>query len=311
MALHVLGQLVLRLAHLAARRGGVDGGEVEQLAVLVEHRHLAAGAVARVDGDDARAAHGALRKQALGVLGEHLDGVGLRALGEEAAHLAVERGGHEALVAVGRGLAQHGGEGACRVPDHAALELFDGGVCVHAHLRAQLALLLAAVHGEHAVVGDARERLREVVVRLVDGLLLRVDRFHGQRAGALGEAAQGLGVLGVVGDDLGHDVLGALQRRLGRGEAGLGVHEPGREVERRFVGAALRQDEQRKGLQPRVARLRRAGGALLLVRLVQVLHALHDRGVLDLRAQLGRELALLVDGAQHLVLAGLEVAQIG
>ena len=118
-------------------------------------------------------------------------------------------------------------------------------------------------------------------------------------------------MLGVVGDDLGHDVLGALQRRLGRGEAGLGVHEPRRLGERAQGVASLRQDEQRKGLQPRVARLRRAGGALLLVRLVQVLHTLHDRGVLDLRAQLGRELALLVDGPQHLVLAGLEIAQIG
>ena len=227
------------------------------------------------------------------------------------AHLAVEGGGHEALVAVGHGLAQHGGEGACRVPDHAALELLDGGVRVHAHLRAQLALLLAAVDGEHAVVGDARERLGEVVVRLVDGLLLWVDRLHGQRAGAQRERAQGLGVLGVVGDDLGHDVLRALQRRLRRGEAGLGVHEPGRQGEGALVAAALRQDEQRKGLEACVACLRRTGGALLLERLVQVLHALHDLGRLDLRAQLGCELALLVDGVQHLGLAGLEVAQVG
>ena len=161
------------------------------------------------------------------------------------------------------------------------------------------------------MVGDARERLGEVVVRLVDGLLLWVDRLHGQRAGAQRERAQGLGVLGVVGDDLGHDVLRALQRRLRRGEAGLGVHEPGRQGEGALVAAALRQDEQRKGLEACVACLRRTGGALLLERLVQVLHALHDLGRLDLRAQLGCELALLVDGVQHLGLAGLEVAQVG
>ena len=67
----------------------------------------------------------------------------------------------------------------------------------------------------------------------------------------------------------------------------------------------------RAARSPGVARLRGAGGALLPIRLVQVFDALHDLGLVDLRAQVGRELALLFDGAQHLVLAGFEVAQVG
>ena len=96
-------------------------------------------------------------------------------------------------------------------------------------------------------------------------------------------------MLGVVGDDLGHDVLRALQRILGRGVSRLRVHEAGGQGQRILGAAALREDEQRE----------------------RVFDALHDLGLVDLRAQVGRELALLFDGAQHLVLAGFEVAQVG
>ena len=161
------------------------------------------------------------------------------------------------------------------------------------------------------MVGDARQRFGEVVVRLVDGLLGRVDGFDGQGPASLGGRAQAGDVLGVVGDDLGHDVLRALQRILRRGVSRLRVHEAGGHGQRILGAAALREDEQRERLEPGVARLRGAGGALLPVRLVQVLDALHDRGLVDLRAQVGRELALLLDGAQYLVLASLEVAQVG
>ena len=161
------------------------------------------------------------------------------------------------------------------------------------------------------MVGDARQGFGEVVVRLVDGFLGRVDGFDGKRAVSLGGRAQAGDVLGVVGDDLGHDVLRALQRILRRGVSRLRVHEAGGHGQRVLGAAVLREDEQRERLEPGVARLRGAGGALLPIRLVQVLDALHDRGLVDLRAQVGRELALLLDGAQHLVLASLEVAQVG
>ena len=88
--LDVGGQLGLRFLYLGARRGGVDRGVVEQLAVLVQHGHLAARAVAGVERDDARPTHGTLLQEVLGVLGEHADGVGLRALGKKAAHLAID-----------------------------------------------------------------------------------------------------------------------------------------------------------------------------------------------------------------------------
>ena len=307
--LDVGGQLGLRFLYLGARRGGEDRGVVEQLAVLVQHGHLAARAVAGVERDDARPAYGTLLQEALGVLGEHADGIRLGALGELGAQVALHRRRDQALVAVRDGGFQGSCEGAVAAQD-AALQQARGRVGVGAHLHFELLLLLAAVDGEDAVVGDARQGFGEVVVRLVDGLLGRVDGFDGQRAASLGSRAQAGDVLGVVGDDLGHDVLRALQRILGRGVSRFRVHEAGGQGQRVLCAAALREDEQRERLEPGVARLRGAGGALLPVRLVQVLDALHDRGLVDLRAQVGRELALLLDGAQHLVLAGFEVAHV-
>ena len=278
--------------------------------VLVEHGYLAARAVAGVERDDARAAHGALREQAFRVPGEHADGVRLRALGELGAQLAFEGRGDEALVAVGDGDAQLVGEDA-RVPDHALFEQRDGGVGVRTHVHPEFAFLLAAVDGEDPVVRDARERFGEAVVRVVDGTLLRVGRLGGERALPSREGAQRRDVLRVVGERFRHDVAGACEHGLGRVVGAARLRIARRQRARVAVGRRLCDHEQRERFEPGVARLRGAGGALLPVRFVQVLHALHDGGFLDLRAQGVRELALLVDGAQHVGLARLERAQVG
>lgn len=242
--------------------------------------------------------------------GEHADGVRLRALGELGAQLAFEGRGDEALVAVGDGDAQLVGEDA-RVPDHALFEQRDGGVGVRTHVHPEFAFLLAAVDGEDPVVRDARERLGRAVVRVVDGALLRVGRLGGERALPPRESAQRRDVLRVVGERFRHDVAGAREHGLGRVVGAARLRVARRQRARVAVGRRLCDHEQRERFEPRVARLRGAGGALLPVRLVQVLHALHDGGFLDLRAQGVRELALLVDGAQHVGLARLERAQVG
>ena len=125
------------------------------------------------------------------------------------------------------------------------------------------------------------------------------------------EGAQRRDVLRVVGERFRHDVAGACEHGLGRVVGAARLRIARRQRARVAVGRRLCDHEQRERFEPGVARLRGAGGALLPVRFVQVLHALHDGGFLDLRAQGVRELALLVDGAQHVGLARLERAQVG
>ena len=147
------GELTLGAGDVVARLGGVDHAVVEQLAGLVHDGDLAAGAVARIEREHAGTAHGACREQALEILGKDVDGFGLGTNGEFGAGLALQRGGHEALVAVGDGGIEDGSKHALASGPMAA-EACRGGGAVDVHAHAELALALAAVDGQHAVVGN-------------------------------------------------------------------------------------------------------------------------------------------------------------
>ncbi len=276
----------------------------------VQHRHLAAGAVARIERDHAGAAHGALQQQALGVLGEHLDGVELGADRKVDAELAFERGRHQALVAVGNRTLQHGGEGAAtaRIAAHQTIRR---RLAVHAYAHAQLALALAAVDSQDAMVGDGPRRLGELVVRLVGRFFVRIHRLGLDGGRLLRELAQVGHVLRVFGHELGHDILRSRERRLGGVVAGGRVEVALGDLERIVAARGLHEDEVGERLQAGVAGLRGARGALLAIRLVEVLDALEHRGRADLVQKLRRELALHVDEVDDVRLALLEVAQVG
>ena len=108
-----------------------------------------------------------------------------------------------------------------------------------------------------------------------------------------------------------HDVLRALQRILQAWGIPPPVHEAGGYGQRVVLGAAvLREDEQRERLELGRAPSRRGWRASSdkglyrsSTRCMTVASSIFARLV-------GRELALLLDGAQHLVLASLEVAQV-
>ena len=287
---------------------------VEELARLVEHRDLAARAVARVERDDARAAHRAGGEQPLEVLGKDLDGIHLRADSKAGAQLALKRGCHEALVAVGDGSVEDRGEGSLAARP-AAPEARHGRLHVHPHAHAELLLPLAAVDGQDAVVGNLARRLGEVVVGLVGGLLARVHRNGDDVGRALGEGSQVGHVLRVLRHRLGHDVGRPgerLLRRVEPGLGGLGRHKGRGRLERAaLLGRDLHDDHVGERLQPRLAGLLGAGHALLAVGLVEVLDALELGGRANLRLELGGELALGVDENDDILLALLEVAQVG
>ena len=78
-----------------------------ELAGLVQHRHLAAGSIARVDRDDLLAAHRRCHQQTLRIFGENLDSLCFRTLRQQIAHLALDRRRHQAFVRIGNGISQH------------------------------------------------------------------------------------------------------------------------------------------------------------------------------------------------------------
>ena len=283
---------------------------VEQLAGLVHDGDLAAGAVARIEREHAGAAHGACREQALEILGKDIDGLGLRADGELGAGLALQRGGHEALVTVGDGGVKDGREDALASGPTAA-EACRGGSAVDVHAHAELALALTAVDSQHAVVGYTAQRLIIAVVRLVGGLLGGVGGLDDDVGGVLRKGAQVGDVLGVLGHRLGHDVCRAGERLLGRVEAGLLVDVCRGGVECAALGRGLHDDHVGERLQAGLAGLLRAGHALFAVGLVEVLDTLELRGLANLLFEFGRELALGVDEQNDVLFALLKIAQVG
>lgn len=77
-----------------------------------------------------------------------------------------------------------------------------------------------------------------------------------------------------------------------------------------FSRFRLAQDKVGQRFEPRFARFRCAGRSLLLERLVQVFHALHDGGAFDGCTQLIGELSLLFNGVEDFGLARFQVAKV-
>ena len=303
------GELALGAGDVVARLGGVDHAVVEQLAGLVHDGDLAAGAVARIEREYAGAAHGARREQAFEILGKDVDGLGLGANGEFGAGLALQRGGHEALVTVSDGGIKDGSKHALATGP-AAAEACRSGSAVDVHAHAELALTLTAVDSQHAVVGYMAQRLVKVVVGLVGGLLGGVGGLDDDVGGVLRKGAQVGDVLGIFGHRLGHDVGGAGERLLGRAEAGLLVDVVRGGVERAALGRSLHDDHVGEWLQAGLAGLLRAGHALFAVGLVEVLDTLELRGLANLLLEFGRELALGVDEQNDVLFTLLKIAQV-
>ena len=234
----------------------------------------------------------------------------MRTDGEFGAGLALKRGGHEALVAVGDGGVKDGREDALASRPTAA-EACRGSGAVDVHAHAELALALTAVDSQHAVVGYTAQRLVIAVVRLVGGLLGGFGGFDDDIGGVLRKGAQVGDVLGVLGHRLGHDVGRTGERLLGRVEAGLIIDVCRGGVERAALGGCLHDNHVGKRLQACLAGLLRAGHALFAVGLVEVLDTLELRGLANLLFEFGREFALGVNEQNDVLFTLLKIAQVG
>ncbi len=144
--------------------------------------------------------------------------------------------------------------------------------------------------------GEFGERLGEVEVvgELRPRLLLALADLGRQPPPAPHPLAQGADEVGVLGEPLGQDRPGAVQRGLGVGHALLRVRERGRSRQR--FGRGVAQQAVRQRLQPRLLGDLRLGAPLRLERQVDVLQPRLGLGRLDRRAQFVGQLALLGDG---------------
>ena len=290
---------------------GVDGEVLEELAGGVEGGDLAAGADARVDADDGALAQRRLEEEVAKVLGEDLHGLAVGALLEVDGHVQLDARGEEAADAVLRGGAERVGPGAALAQGEDLEGLAQDGVGVDLEGDAQDALGLAALDGEVAVGGDLRDGLLEVVVLFVFGGLGRgwVGDL-GAKDAVLGEPSAGeTAHLGVLGDALGHDVARALE---GGGRVGHllgGVDEGGGGGLRVFL--ALGQKEVGEGLQAAFAGHAGAGAAFGTVGEVEVFEGGAGLAGEDGGLEVVGQLALLDDGGEDGLAAGLEFPMVG
>ena len=321
MLVHQFGELVQAAVPVLARLVRVDGGGVDQLARGVADGHFHAGADAGVEPHDhARAGRGS-QQQVAQVVGKDLDGYFFGVVAQAGEQVAL--GGQTELDAPGPGhaLAQQvvGGAGLVRpaqVQRDAALGqarcCCKFGSCWR-RLRLgqhqfgiQNLQLPPTEHGQRAVAGDAADGFVVVVVVAEFGdfgvvLVLAGGQLALQQPFGPQPFAQGLHQRGVFSPALGEDVAHAIEHGGHRGEvfaalAFFGFHEE--------LGGFL---WVKRGIAPQLigqrldaefARDHALGAALGLVGQVQVFQLLLGRRGLDRDAQLGRQLALLLDAFQ-------------
>ena len=284
----------------------------DELAGVVHDDALAAGALARVDAEDHLAAERRHQEELLHVLGEHAHGVLVGGELQLDAQIALECGAQEPR----ERLVDRALEGLCErgrfLHLREARELGGGALAIDVDARAQHTLGLAAADGQEAVGRERRRLLLEVVVHLEFGGLLRLRRVRRDAHEAVLREllADERADLGALGEDLGHDVTCAGERRLGVGDLLRRVHELAclcRDVTVRRLG----EDAQRQGLEPALPRDHGARAALRLEGGVEILEGGLHPSALDLGAQLGGELPLALDLGQDRRLAIEELAVVG
>ena len=334
-------QRVQRAFPVAPRLERVDGFGGQHTAGGIDHRHLAAGANARIQPHHHARAGRRGQQQIAQVLGEHLDRHALGFFAQAGEQVALEAQAQLDLPAPGYALADQVVGGALGV---APAQVHRDATLGHRHRRRRLARRrggrsrgfitmhqlrveqlerAAAKHRQRTVRGHLADRLGvvEVIAKLghvgVVGVLA-VEQAALQPAVFPQPFTQAAHQHRVFGPALGQDVAHAVEhgQRIGKtglGQRGSATFKAGDEG--RGLGQRV---ERRVGEQPLGQRLDAGfasdhglGAALLFERQIEVFKLLLGGRGLDRGAQLGRELALLFDALEHGRTALGQFAQVG
>ena len=316
-----------RAGPVVARLVRVDGGRFQQLAGVVHHSYLHAGAHAGVQSHRHPAAGRGGQQQILHVQAEHADGLFLGLLAQDVDQLALDLPAQLDLPGpahrlqqprIGRALlvgnAYPGGNGAL-APARAVHAIHLVG-----QFQRQRQYLLAAAAQQRQCPMRGNLGKRFLVIEII-GKLGTAFRFVGGHLGNehglfLQVLAQAAHQVSVFGKALHQDLPRTVQGRLGIGHArivAIGRGEGGFQI-----GGCLGLGHQHGVGQQRIGQRFQSGftgnlclgAALGLVGGVQILQSLLAVGLVDACGQLGRELALFGDRVQDGLAAGVQLAQV-
>ena len=161
---------------------------------------------------------------------------------------------------------------------------------------------------------DLLHRLGELIIHLINAfllLILRRARYDSLFNGCITDVQT---MFSLIGDSLGDDILRSLKSLLHRFHLLLFFHvRPGHILLRldcKLLCRILRKNILSKAIQSLL--LCNAGPRLSLgtIRTIQILHHDHGLGRKNLLLQFWRQLTLLTDAAEHLLLLLLQISQI-
>ena len=307
LVLHAEGaERAQRAFPVLARLVRIDRRGLEQAPGAVHHRHLDAGANAGVEPHRDALSGGSRQQQVVQVNAEHANGLSLGLLAQPLLDLHFEVHRQLELPGPAHGFLQPGiGRTPLRLdaelPGNATLGFGrpgrPSGFRQH-HRQAQKLFLAAAEQGKRTVRRDVLQQFAgtEVIGELAAGLFLAVDHLRHPLAAFPQQRTQPAEQFGVFREALHQDPARAFECRGQVGDPLLGIDERRGFHFRRLRRVAVQRERQR--LEPGFTRDLRLGATLLLVGEIQVFEARLGVGVANLRRQLRRQLALLLDALQ-------------
>jgi hypothetical protein len=205
---------------------GIDHRAFEELAGVVYHRDLAAGADARVDRQRGQHAGGRRKQQVLEILAEYFDRLFIRAVLQFEPHFGLDRRVEEPVVRIRDSLLQvrHPFPGR---PDHLRAQPRQRLFFLQLDLEGEHAFLCAAADREHPMRRDFAGgfAILRVHLELAFGVLDSFDGAAGDDSVGHHLAADRLAKRRVLADPLRDNVPGAFERFLFRSHAERLVHE--------------------------------------------------------------------------------------
>ena len=182
----------------------------------------------------------------------------------------------------------------------------EGGVDIGGYVTKPCTIRMDGETAGEITLSEGKYHQIKLMWNAVDNRILYLERIRFANL-----TPDGLAVGRVLRDLLGDDVTRARQRGGGVRHVLSGIDEVRRRFRERLVVPLLAgEDEERQRLQPPLARDRRAGLALLLIREVHVLQLVQRLCRVERRPDGGGQLALRVDGGADLLAARLKAAQI-
>ena len=176
--LHQACQLAACTGIVRLGRMGKDGLIVKQITLRIEAHHLAACAIARVDGQHTLLPEGRCQQQLFEISGKYADGLLVGLLLRAVGKLGLDGRAQQALVSVAHGHSNLLGTLTLRAHKLAFKALHGHRIIGRSNAHTQETLLLATAYGQHAMRRAARERFAPVKIVAVLVALSLLTGYH-------------------------------------------------------------------------------------------------------------------------------------